>query len=146
MNAPTQAPILSWHAHVYFDATSREAAWALRGAADAALAGQVQMGRFHEKPVGPHPMWSYQLAFPPAHFAAMLGWLTLSASGKPIPYFFGLHLPALAARLNRAGEKDRTKVRGQTGGGADDVTALRGELAELKLQVAALAAAPRGPG
>lgn len=27
----------------------------------------------------------------------VLGWLALSASGKPIPYFFGLHLPALLA-------------------------------------------------
>jgi hypothetical protein len=26
--------------------------------------GTGRAGRFHEKPVGPHPMWSYQLAFP----------------------------------------------------------------------------------
>ena len=75
------------------------------------------------------------------NFALPRRYLTLAAKFSDTPV-----LPALAARLNRAGEKDRTKVRGQTGGGADDVTALRGELAELKLQVAALAAAPRGPG
>ena len=35
-------------------------------------------GRFHEKPVGPHPMWSYQLAFPPASFPYVVGWLALN--------------------------------------------------------------------
>jgi DOPA 4,5-dioxygenase len=68
----------SWHAHVYFDAGSRDAAWALRGLIEAELAGRLQMGRFHEKPVGPHPMWSYQLAVPAAEFPAVLSWLTLN--------------------------------------------------------------------
>jgi aromatic ring-cleaving dioxygenase len=68
----------SWHAHVYFGADSREAAWALREVIDVALAGQMELGRFHEKPVGPHPMWSYQLAFPAEHFAQVVGWLTLN--------------------------------------------------------------------
>lgn len=74
--APTA--IDSWHAHVYFDATSRDAAWALREVINGELAGLVEMGRFHEKPVGPHPMWSYQLAFAPQHFAHVVGWLTLN--------------------------------------------------------------------
>lgn len=70
--------ISSWHAHVYFDATSRDAAWALRGVIETALAEQVEIGRFHERPVGPHPMWSYQLAFAPGQFAAVVGWLALN--------------------------------------------------------------------
>ena len=70
--------IESWHAHVYFDAASRDAAWALRGRIDAELAGRFEMGRFHEKPVGPHPMWSYQLALPAAQFAHVVGWLALN--------------------------------------------------------------------
>ncbi|MBL8288985.1 MAG: DOPA 4,5-dioxygenase family protein [Rubrivivax sp.] len=70
--------ITSWHAHVYFDAASREAAWALRETILVALAGQVEMGRFHERLVGPHPMWSYQLAIPAAEFAPVLSWLTLN--------------------------------------------------------------------
>ena len=52
--------IESWHAHVYFDASSREAAQALREAIQTELADRMDMGRFHERPVGPHPMWSYQ--------------------------------------------------------------------------------------
>lgn len=77
MNLPVSA-ISSWHAHVYFDATSRDAAWALRERIEAELGGHIQMGRFHEKPVGPHPMWSYQLAIDAAQFAAVAGWLTLN--------------------------------------------------------------------
>ena len=68
----------SWHAHVYFDAPRRDAAWALREIIVTALAGLMEMGRFHERPVGPHPMWSYQLAFAPAQFAVVVGWLTLN--------------------------------------------------------------------
>ena len=76
----TLAPSLidSWHAHVYFDAANRDEAWALREVIDAELADFIEMGRFHEKPVGPHPMWSYQLAFPATHFAHVVGWLALN--------------------------------------------------------------------
>ena len=74
----------SWHAHVYFDATSRDAAWTLREAIVAALAGRMQMGRFHEKPVGPHPMWSYQMAFGAADLSQVLGWLALNRGGLDV--------------------------------------------------------------
>lgn len=70
--------IQSWHAHVYFDAQSRDAAWALRQRIEAHFAGKLEMGRFHERPVGPHPMWSYQLAFEPAQFTEIVAWLTLN--------------------------------------------------------------------
>jgi aromatic ring-cleaving dioxygenase len=70
--------IHSWHAHVYFDAASREAAWQLRETIAAALADRMTLGRFHEKPVGPHPMWSYQLAFAAEQFAPVVGWLVLN--------------------------------------------------------------------
>ena len=70
--------IASWHAHVYFEAASRDAAWALRETVERELAGRIQLGRFHEKPVGPHPMWSYQLAFAAGEFAQVVGWLTLN--------------------------------------------------------------------
>ena len=70
--------IASWHAHVYFDAASRDAAWTLREAITAQLGGTVELGRFHERPVGPHPMPSYQLAFTPARFADVVSWLALN--------------------------------------------------------------------
>jgi DOPA 4,5-dioxygenase len=70
--------IESWHAHVYFDASTSDAASTLREAIDAHLGNAVQLGRFHERPVGPHPMWSYQLAFEPVQFAHVIAWLTLN--------------------------------------------------------------------
>jgi DOPA 4,5-dioxygenase len=70
--------ITSWHAHVYFDAASRELALALREIIEVELRDRIEMGRFHEKPVGPHPMWSYQLAFPAPNFSDVVGWLALN--------------------------------------------------------------------
>ena len=74
----------SWHAHVYFDATSRDAARALRETIERELAGRVELGRFHERPVGPHPMWSYQLAFPASEFSHVVGWLALNHGGLDV--------------------------------------------------------------
>jgi aromatic ring-cleaving dioxygenase len=42
------------------------------------LACPLQLGRFHERPVGPHPLWSYQLEFDRPHFAEIVEWLTLN--------------------------------------------------------------------
>jgi aromatic ring-cleaving dioxygenase len=78
MNYLDPAAITSWHAHIYFDAPTRDAAWTLREAIEARLGDIVQVGRFHERPVGPHPMWSYQLAIPRERFAEVMEWLTLN--------------------------------------------------------------------
>ncbi len=72
------AIIRSWHAHIYFDASSKDAAWALREAAAAEFQGRAEIGRFHERPVGPHPVWSNQIAFDPQHFSEIVHWLTLN--------------------------------------------------------------------
>ena len=72
------AVIESWHAHIYFDATRRDAAWALRELIATALSGRMALGHIHERPVGPHPIGSVQLAFAPAQFSAVVGWLTLN--------------------------------------------------------------------
>ena len=72
------ACITSWHAHVYFDIASRDAAKALRDVIAVQFGDRVAIGRFHERPVGPHPRWSYQIGFAPAEFAAVAGWLALN--------------------------------------------------------------------
>ncbi len=71
--------ILGYHAHVYFDETSVEQARAL--CTKAAEMFGVVMGRVHERPVGPHPMFSCQLAASPEQFAQMLPWLALNRDG-----------------------------------------------------------------
>lgn len=68
--------IKSYHAHVYYDADSIDAAKAVIDAACEAF--EVVRGRMHEKPVGPHPMWSCQLEASPAVFADLLPWLALN--------------------------------------------------------------------
>ncbi len=70
------AQIKDWHAHVYFDAATRDAAWALREKIEKSFT--INMGRFHEKPVGPHPMFSYQVAFENEQFGPLIAWLTLN--------------------------------------------------------------------
>ena len=70
------ATIKDWHAHIYFDAASRDAAWALRETIEKTF--DIQMGRVHEKPVGPHPRVSFQVAFENEQLAPFLSWLTLN--------------------------------------------------------------------
>jgi aromatic ring-cleaving dioxygenase len=71
MTEAKRVAIESWHAHVYFDAASRDAAWALREVIARDLSALIVLGRFHEQPVGPHPQWSYQLAFSHDRFASV---------------------------------------------------------------------------
>lgn len=70
--------IASWHAHVYFDAATRDAAATFREVVTAQFGNRVLVGRFHERPVGPHPRWSYQMAFDPTQFSNVVGWLALN--------------------------------------------------------------------
>ena len=84
MQSLNPSVIESWRAHVYFDASSRDAALALRETIETEMAGRVDLGRFHERPVGPHPMWSYQLAFAPVRFADVMGWLALNHGGLDV--------------------------------------------------------------
>ncbi|MEZ5668089.1 MAG: DOPA 4,5-dioxygenase family protein [Alphaproteobacteria bacterium] len=65
-----------FHAHVYFSEETAEQARLLCEAARDRF-GAV-MGRMHRRPVGPHPVWSCQLAFPPALFGTLVPWLALN--------------------------------------------------------------------
>jgi DOPA 4,5-dioxygenase len=68
--------VRGYHAHVYFDADSIERARAL--CQEAGRRFGVAVGRVHEKPVGPHPLWSCQLAFEPALFDRVVPWLAFN--------------------------------------------------------------------
>ena len=76
------ADIREFHAHVYFDSDTRARARDLcERARD--LFG-VEMGRVHEKNVGPHPCWSCQLRVMPAQFGQVIPWLALNRQGLTV--------------------------------------------------------------
>lgn len=78
MNDLEPSHIQSWHAHVYFDAGSADAAREFLDVVRRRFGSDVEIGRFHQRPVGPHPRWSCQIAFAPARFAEVVGWLALN--------------------------------------------------------------------
>jgi DOPA 4,5-dioxygenase len=76
------AAITGYHAHVYYDARSKPAAEQLR--ATIAERFEVELGRWHDQPIGPHPSGSYQIAFPPELFARLIPWLALNRAGLTV--------------------------------------------------------------
>ena len=77
------APILSWHAHIYYDpAHSRGTAEALRQRI--AERFTLQLGRWHDVPVGPHSAAMYQVAFATGQFALFVPWLMLNRDGLDV--------------------------------------------------------------
>lgn len=81
-----QAPDTSmygYHAHIYFDADSKDTAWALREEIVDTFK-DIDMGRFWEKNVGPHPRWSFQVAFFPDDFSKIVNWLMVNRKGLTV--------------------------------------------------------------
>lgn len=74
--------IEGYHAHVYFDQRTAEQARALRDRIGARF--DVAVGRFHERNVGPHPRWSFQVAFGPELFGTIVPWLALNRDGLTV--------------------------------------------------------------
>ena len=71
-----------FHAHIYFDADELGAAQAL--ARDAQALFGVAVGRFHERPVGPHTRGSCQLTVPKERFGPFAEWAVLNRRGLTI--------------------------------------------------------------
>ncbi len=83
MTAEAERLVLSWHAHVYFDpASTRPEAERVR--AGIAQRFRVQLGRWHEVPVGPHTGAMYQVAFDVEQFADLVPWLALHREGLSV--------------------------------------------------------------
>ena len=78
------ARITQYHAHVYYDpATTRDRASLVRERVAASFP-DVRLGRWHDRPVGPHPTAMYQIAFPAERLAAILPWLMLNRLGLTV--------------------------------------------------------------
>jgi aromatic ring-cleaving dioxygenase len=69
--------INGYHAHVYYEPSSRRAAEALRSEMKACFPAAIY-GRWHERPVGPHPSCMFQVAFSSDLLATIFPWLILN--------------------------------------------------------------------
>jgi len=76
------AAITGYHAHVYYDARTRPVAEQLRAAI--AERFEVELGRWHDRPIGPHPSASYQIAFRPELFGSLVPWLAVNRQGLTV--------------------------------------------------------------
>jgi aromatic ring-cleaving dioxygenase len=83
MNVQPVAAIRSYHAHIYFEgAEQRRTAEILRQAI--AQRFTLRIGRWHDRPVGPHTRPMYQLAFVPAELPRLVPWLMINRSGLAV--------------------------------------------------------------
>lgn len=74
--------ITGYHAHIYFDPSTRAFAVGLRE--EIGRQFTVELGRVHDVPVGPHPISMYQVAFAIAELPKLLPWLMLNRRGLSV--------------------------------------------------------------
>ena len=71
-----------YHAHVYYDSDTKKTAARLRRRIGARF--DTVLGRWHDAPIGPHPVSFYQVAFEPDLFAELVPWMALNREGLSI--------------------------------------------------------------
>jgi aromatic ring-cleaving dioxygenase len=78
----SERTVKSYHAHIYYDPTKTKDAAARVRAGLAAF--NVQLGSWHDEPVGPHLDAMYQALFAPAEFGKVVPWLMLNREGLSV--------------------------------------------------------------
>lgn len=74
--------VTEFHVHVYYDQESLELAKTTCDSMRDRFG--VEMGRMHEKPVGPHPCWSCQMRVPSEKIGPVMVWLCTNRAGLTI--------------------------------------------------------------
>lgn len=74
--------IKSFHAHVYYNVISKNEANLLRKQLEANF--DVELGRWRDKPVGPHTQPMYQVKFEHDLFSELVPWLSLNHRGLSV--------------------------------------------------------------
>lgn len=82
MPKDTEKTISGYHAHVYYRTDNRNIAAILRD--QLATKFRVLLGRWHDRPVGPHPTSMYQVIFSTEDFGTIVPWLMLNRQGLDI--------------------------------------------------------------
>lgn len=71
-----------FHIHLYYDQSTLEIAKDL--ATDIKNKYSIPVGTFHERNVGPHPMWSVQLSVSNELFGEILAYVALNRNGLTV--------------------------------------------------------------
>lgn len=74
--------IKNFHAHIYYDSETRDAAGRVRQGLAAGF--NVQLGGWHDGPVGPHLKGMYQAIFAIEEFGRVVPWLMLNREGLSV--------------------------------------------------------------
>ena len=74
--------ITHYHSHIYFDADTIDQAKALCERLKEKF--DVEIGKFWEKNVGPHPRWSVQVKYEPNKFGRVMPFLAKNRDGLTV--------------------------------------------------------------
>ena len=74
--------IKGYHAHVYYNAATRQTAKGLRDTIIERFA--VEPGAFSDEPRGPHPISQFNIIFQTAEFQKIVPWLMLNRDGLDV--------------------------------------------------------------
>lgn len=74
--------VTEYHAHIYYIPETKDIAAEVRVEIEHGFT--VKMGRWHDQPVGPHPISMYQVAFGVDEFARLVPWLMLNHRGLSV--------------------------------------------------------------
>ena len=71
-----------YHAHIYYDADSKKDASLLREQLSSNF--ELELGRWRDKPVGPHSKPMYQVKFKSELFPTLIPWLSFNHHGLSV--------------------------------------------------------------
>ena len=74
--------LMGYHAHVYYDAATKDRATKLRDEIIAKF--NVEPGGFSDDPVGPHPVSQFNVIFETPEFQKIVPWLMLNRDGLTV--------------------------------------------------------------
>ena len=72
----------AYHAHIYFEQENTVVARRLRD--EIAKTFNLKVGQFHERPIGPHPVGSFQVTFRNRDFDRLIPWLDAHREGLSV--------------------------------------------------------------